>query len=76
MLVCISLQLQLCWYKVTSTGIAYSLLGISYIDAQHVSKLLSWSPRVGGCTVVGGLAFLRKAMTRPGGNGELGMSLL
>lgn len=31
---------------------------------------------MGGCTVVGGLAFLRKAMTGLEGNGELGISLL
>jgi len=62
--------------KMSSTGIAYSLPGVTYADAQHVSKRLSLSPCSGGCAAVGGLAFLRKAMMGPGDSGELGMSLL
>lgn len=60
----------------TSTGIAYSVLGISNVDVQHVTKLLSLFLCQGGCTVVGGLAFLRKAMTGPGDSVEVSMSSL
>lgn len=46
--------------KMTSTGIAYSLLGISYIDAQHINKPVT-VPMLGRLHCCRWLSFSKKS---------------